>query len=170
MQNRSIFLRILIWILLVTGFSGCCSYSFTGTNPITAKTVTIDYFPNKASIINPTLSQVFTEKLRDKFLRQTRLTQVQTDGELYYTGFISNYVVSPAAVQGNAQTTLNRLTITVNVRFENKLDPKANFEQDFSQFADFDASVSVSQVEAQLIDEISDKLIQEIFNRSVNNW
>lgn len=170
-QTRSIFLHTLICVLLAAGLAGCCAYSFTGGGPPPeVKTVFIDYFPNKATIINPTLSQTFTEKMRDKFLRQTRLKQVQSDGDYSYSGYISNYTVSPAAVQGNAQTTLNRLTIAVHVKFENKINPKENFEQDFSQFSDFDASVSLPQVEAQLIDDISDKLIQEIFNRSVTNW
>ncbi|MGZ5283296.1 MAG: LptE family protein [Bacteroidia bacterium] len=170
MQTRSIFLHTLIWILMATGLAGCCSYGFTGGSTGNAKTVLVDYFPNKASIINPTLSQVFTEKMRDKFRRETRLTQVQSDADFSYSGFISNYTITPAAVQGDAQTTLNRLTISINVKFENKLEPKQNFEQEFSQFADFDASVSVSQVEAQLVDDITNKLIQEVFNRSVNNW
>src|SRR5688572_5114916 len=138
MRIQSIFSKILIWTMLVAGISGCCTYSFTGTSPIAAKTVFIDYFPNKANIVNPNLSQLFTEKMRDKFLRQTRLQQIQNqaDAELSFTGYISNYTVAPSSVQGNAQATQNRLSITVNVKFENKLTPKDNFEQQFSQFAD----------------------------------
>ena len=171
MQTRSIFLRTLIWIFLAVSLAGCCAYSFTGGSTGNAKTVFIDYFPNKAPIINPALSQSFTEKLKDKFLRETRLTQVQTnDADFAFTGYISGYSVAPASVQGNAEATVNRLTITVNVKFENKLEPKQNFEMQFSQFSDFNASASLSQVEAQKINEIGDKLVQEIFNRTVNNW
>jgi hypothetical protein len=135
-----------------------------------AKTYSVSFFENKASIVNPTLSQVFTEKLQDKVRRESRLQVVQEGGDFSYNGFITNYNVSPAGIQNETQASLNRLSISVNVKFENRLDSKQNFEQTFTQFADFEGSRSLAEVESQLIDEITDKLIQDVLNRTINNW
>lgn len=149
--------------------SGCC-YRMNIVTTGTAKTYSVGFFENKASIVNPVLSQVFTEKLKDKIRRESRLSFVPEGGDFSYTGYISNYSVSPAGIQNEDQASLNRLTITVNVKFENRTDTKQNFEQAVSQFSDFESSRSLAEVESALIDDITDKLIQDIMNRTINNW
>jgi hypothetical protein len=160
--------------LLVLGatilLAPACCYKFNTPNTGDAKTYSVAFFENKASIVNPSLSQVFTEKLKNKIKRESRLTMVPEGGDFSFSGYISNYSVAPAGIQNQDQASLNRLTITVNLKFENRLLPKQNFEQPISAFADFPGSSSLSQVESTLVDEITDKLIQEVMNRTVNNW
>jgi hypothetical protein len=148
--------------------SGCC-YSFTGGATVSG-TYSVSFFENKASIVNPSLSQTFTEKLKDKIRRESKLTMVPEGGDFSFSGYISNYSVAPVGIQNGDQASLNRLTITVNLKFENRKDSKQNFEQQVSQYSDFPGSTSLAQVESALVDEITDKLVQEIMNRTVNNW
>ncbi len=159
-------LVIFLWMS-----TGCftVNYSFTGA-PITARTINIDFFPNKASLINSSLSQSFTEALRDKFVNQTKLDLVETNGELQMSGEIVDYHTTPTAIQGNEQAALNRLTITINVRFENTLNPDESFEQRFSAFEDYDASLNFASVEGDLVNTITERLVQDIFNKAVVNW
>jgi hypothetical protein len=164
----------IVGLLILTGlsFHACqnVKYSFTGGGPIDAKTVVINYFNNKSTLINPALSQTFTEKLKDKFTKESKLDLVTQGGDWSFNGYISNYNTTPVSIQSNNQAQQTRLTISVNVKFEDKLDSKKNFEQSFSEFADFDNSKNLSEVESRLIDEISTKLVQDIFNKTALDW
>lgn len=152
-------------------FNACGPYSFTGASLDPAiKTVSIGNFPNHADIINPVLSQAFSEKLKDKFLRETQLNLIENNGDIDFTGSITNYSVSTAAVATGDRATQSRLTISVRVKFINKIDPAQDFEQSFSRYNDFDANLSLNQVEGQLVEEITEMLVQDIFNKAVINW
>ncbi len=152
-------------------FSSCGVYSFTGAS-ITpgAKTVSIQYFPNRASVAQPSLSQIFTDKLRDRFVSQTSLTPLNDNGDLRFEGYISDYTVQPTAIQSSDVAALNRLSITVHVKFSNTKDEKQNFESNFTRFADFDAKKDLVTVEQSLMNDISSQLVDDIFNKAVVNW
>lgn len=153
-------------------FSFGCNYSFTGAsidyNKV--KTISIDNFPNYAPLASPTLSQSFTETLKDVFTSQTNLTLVKNNGDLFLSGKITGYSTSPVAIQKNETAALTRLTITVHVIYKNTKDESQNFEKDFSQYADYDNSKSFSSVENELIDKIDKQLAQDIFNSALSNW
>src|SRR5690606_24535555 len=110
---------------------GSGGYSFTGGDVGNAKTISVDFFPNYAPIVEPTLSQVFTEALRDIFIRQTSLELVERGGDLHFEGTITGYDVKPINAQSSdvGKAAANRLTITVNVIYVNKLEEKKSFEQ-----------------------------------------
>jgi|CXWJ01.1.fsa_nt_gi hypothetical protein len=162
---------LLLYTLCFVLFSSC-KYSFTGASiPPDVKTFSVQYFPNRSSLVNPALSQQFTEKLKEKFLSSTSLTPTKTNGDLAFEGYISDYVVQPTAIQsGIDQAALNRLTITVSVKFTNSKDEKQNFETSFSSFADFDSRKTLTQVESSLTDEITKRIVDDIFNKAVINW
>lgn len=121
--------------------------------------------------MQPTLSAVFTQKLKDKFLSSTSLSPSTSNADFTLEGYISDYNVVPTAIQsGTDQAALNRLTITVTVKFTNAKDPKQNFETPFSRFADFSSSKTLTEVETNLISDISNQLVDDIFNKAVINW
>ncbi len=159
-------------LLIFSLIQGCkVSYSFSGAAiPPEAKTVSVQYFQNNASLAPPTLSQKFTEALRDKLSSQTRLALVSRGGDLAFEGSIIGYMTAPIAIQSSDQAALNRLTITVNVKYTCVFDEKKNFEQSFSRFYDYASTQSLASVEDQLIEQINDQLVQDIFNRALNDW
>lgn len=165
---------ILFELLIITLLPSCkVGYSFSGASIAPdVKTVSIKTFQNVAPLAQPTLSQTFTESLKDIFITQTNLSLVEKGGDLQFEGKITGYNVTPVAIQGNQLSTasLNRLTVTVQVKFINTKDEKQNFEQSFSRFTDFDASRNLSSVENELIKDINSQLSQDIFNRAVTNW
>ena len=161
--------------LLVCGcalLSSCkISYSLSGASiPPEAKTVSVQYFQNYASFAPPTYSQLFSEALRDKLSSQTRLGLVNKGGDLSFEGGVTGYFTSPIAIQSTDQAALNRLTITVNVKYTCSFDEKKNFEQTFSRFADYSSTQNLSTVEEGLMKEINDQLVQDIFNKALNDW
>ena len=163
-------ISLMIGVVFLLG-SCRVNYSFTGASiSPNVKTVTIQYFPNKASLVVPTLSRSLTDALRDYFTSQTNLVLVDKGGDLNIEGAIMGYVVQPIAIQGNETAALNRLTITVNVIFKNKTNEKQNFETTFSRYEDYQSSLNLSSVQDGLIKQINDKLVQDIFNKAVVNW
>jgi hypothetical protein len=149
----------------------CGVYSFTGGSTGDAKTIQVDFFPNQAQLVEPTLSQRFTQDMQDLFLRQTNLDLVTTGGDLRFEGEITQYRINPMSATSQQTAAQNRLTITVNVRFYNRLKEEDDFEKSFSFYSDFDANAQLTGgvLEAAL-DEILERIIQDIFNASVAKW
>jgi hypothetical protein len=149
-----------------------CSYSFTGASiSPSVKTISVSYLPNNALLVQPSLSRTLTETIRDKFISQSSLALVNTNADLTIDGEITGYTTEPVAITGDQQSSaLQRLKITVNIRFSNKQDPTQDFETSFSRFEDYDARKQLSEVEAALIDIITTQLSQDIFNKAVVNW
>ncbi|MEC8852875.1 MAG: LptE family protein [Bacteroidota bacterium] len=163
--SKILFLFTLIFL------SACGFYSFTGASiSPDVKTVSVQYFPNHAASIEPTLSQVFTERLKDYFLEQTNLSLETELGDLNLSGEIVKYEVKPIAIQANERAAQNRLTIAVKVKFENTKDDSKNFEQNFFRYADYDSGQSLAEVEDVLIEQITNELAEDIFNKTVVNW
>lgn len=162
---------VLTFLSVTMLLSGCGVYSFTGASvPVEARTISVASFPNKAQLVQPTLSQQFSDALRDKFASQTNLSLVPRGGDLHFEGEITGYSTEPVAITGAQQAALIRLKITVNVRFVNKYSEKDSFETSFSRYEDYSSSLSLSAVESDLISKINEALVEDIFNKSVVNW
>jgi len=160
-------LLLSLWVFLQLGG---CKYSLSGASVAPdIKTIHIQQFTNGAPIVVPSLAQNFTDMLRQKFLSQTNLSLTSTQGHLQLSGSISGYSITPMAVQNDGAVN-NRLTITVMVEFVNEKYPEQSWNQSFSNFADFNATQNFASVEGVLIQEINEKLTQDIFNKALANW
>ncbi|MBL4939957.1 MAG: LptE family protein [Lutibacter sp.] len=166
--------KITYSILFLLAFTtiGCGIYSFTGTNiQPNVKTVQIDYFPNNAILIEPTLSQAFYIELQDLFLQQTNLDLVKSGGDLQFEGEITGYKINPMTATAQQTAAQSRLTITVNVRFYNNKFEEDNFEQTFSHYYDYDANAQLTGgILEDAFAEILERITQDIFNASVAKW
>ena len=163
---------ILFSLLALITIQSCGIYSFTGTNiNPDVKSVQIDYFPNEAILVEPSLSQVFTTQLRDLFDTQTNLTSVSSGGDLQFEGEITGYKINPMTATAQQTAAQNRLTITVNVRFYNNKNEDDNFEKNFSHYYDYDANAQlIGSALDDAFDEIIERIAQDIFNASVAKW
>lgn len=166
--------RNITGIFLLTAvmlMAGCGVYSFTGASiPPEAKTISVSYFVNNAQYVEPTLSQSLTDALRDRFQSQTSLTFIAEDGDLQLEGSITDYSTKPMAIQGNETAALNRLSVTIKVRFTNVIDPTKDYETSFTRFEDYSSNQDLSAVKDQLIPLINEALVDDIFNKAVVNW
>ncbi|HNV94897.1 MAG TPA: LptE family protein [Bacteroidales bacterium] len=160
-----------IWFIMLSLSSCKINYTFSGASySADTQTFSVAFFQNQASIVNPSLSNVFTEALKDRVNAQTKLKLVQQNGDIQYEGSITNYQISPQSISGNETAALNRLTISVTVKFTNTKSPAQSFERTFSQFADYESTKSLNMVEEELVRDIVDKLTTDIFNASLVNW
>ena len=171
--------RYLIFILLAAVLNGCGVYSFTGDSIdyTQVSTISISTFYNDTGHGPPDISQTFTEALRDYFVRNSKLTLTESNGDLQVEGSIVNYFTAPVApvATGNDQAPdqagATRLRIDVRVTFINTIQPEQDFTRNFSFFADFDAlNSNLTAEEDQLIETIFDQIIIDIFSATVANW
>lgn len=148
------------------------SYKFNAASIDYTKisTITINDFPNQAAMVYPPLAQVFTENMKDLYNRKTRLQQVNQNGDLELEGEITGYDLTPTAVKEDAWASQTRLNITVRVRYTNRKEDDKDFEQSFSAYREFDASRMLTDVQDELIREISEEIADQIFNATVANW
>ncbi|HLW50644.1 MAG TPA: LptE family protein [Sphingobacteriaceae bacterium] len=163
--------------LIIVGllFISACGirYSFSGGSiPADMKTVTVHFIENQAAIVYPILSETLTERLKARIRSQSRLSQVSSDGDGIFEGTITNYTIGPAAVEaGTDRAALNRLTITVNIKYTNSVQPDDSFELPFSRYKDFSsASQPIQAQEEQIVKDIVEMLTEDIYNRAFANW
>ena len=166
---------MVITIMTMLSLTGCGykgTYNLSGGSiPPEAKTFSVTYFPNNAPMVAPTLSNVLTEALRDKFSRQTRLEQVEEGGDFAFEGEITNYSSTTSSISSGDYALQNRLTITVKVNFQNAVDQTTSFNaKTFSSYADYDAAQLLVDVQDQLIEEIVDNLVNDIYMAAAGNW
>jgi hypothetical protein len=171
LKNKLSFIGFNFLLMVSTLLSGCGIYSFKdAVIPDNVKTVKIGFIENKARYINPQLAPLLNDKLQQKIIGQTKLTRTNSDDahyQIYAT--ITNYDPSQTVGVSEKQASTNRLTVTVHVILKKTLDNKEQ-EFDVSRNFDFAASLSLSQAEAQLMEDIVRNITDDIFNQIFSNW
>jgi hypothetical protein len=165
--------RILISVILAVFVltSGCSvSYKFSGASTVGLNTFSIQYFQNRAPVVQPGLSQNLTDALIDKCKAQTNLKYVNTTADVNFEGEISDYSTRPLTVAADAQAATNRFSISVKVKFTNNVKPELSFDQVFTQYQDYPGGQNLSDVEVSLSDLIVKALVEDIFNQAFVNW
>ena len=160
----------LVWLLQA------CTYklSLNGASiPANLKTLRVEFFENTAPLVVNTLSQQFTEALKERIRNTTSLSVVNGEADAVMSGTITDYNIAPVSVQATNNTTApladqTRLTITVNVIYKYDADKKLSFEQPFTKYKDFKGPIA--SVEQSLIADINKQLTEDIFNRAFANW
>ena len=171
-KNKLYLLSLFVVILI----HGCKFYSFTGASiPAGTKTFQVNFFDNLAgnrpgSIVEPGLDQDFTVALQDLILNQTNLSIVNKKGDLIYEGEIVEFSVTPMSATAEIKAAQNRLTMVINLRFFNKKNEDDDFEKRFSHFYDFAAEQQVYDVRDLALDEIFERITQNIFNETLAKW
>ncbi|MBW8361812.1 MAG: hypothetical protein K0M56_06435 [Kaistella sp.] len=165
------------FLFLFTIFFQSC-YSFTGSSlsPET-KTIQISDFPNNAALVNPSLAQQFSTDIQNRFLQRTTLKGTKENPDILIEGEISDYTISPTTISspvnspgGNIQAAQNKLTITVKVHYENKIEPEKSFDRTYSDEAVFSSDLDINQIEVSQVKIVNERIINKIFNDIVANW
>ena len=167
-NKLSYILGIVLFALI--SLQGTCRFSMRDVSiPADIKTVKVSYIENKARYINPQLSPKLSDKLRQKIVNQTRLSQINGEADYEISGYISDYSVSTSGIS-DRQVASNNLNVTVHLIFKNRKDEKKNFEADLTRNFPFSATKSLSQAESELTEQVITSLTDEIFNRIFSNW
>lgn len=169
-------LKILNFILIFLLLKSCQFYSFKGISIAPdVKTYTVPAFKSAVGNAPPTLALTFTEKLKDQIRNNTRLRRVDTEGgaeaDLTFAGNIVEFSVSALSAQPGQPAAINQLKIGVEIDFTNAKDEKSNWKQVFAFQQEFPAGTDLLSVQDQLIQTISKKIVEDIFNKAfTENW
>jgi len=166
-------MRNLYFLMLFFVISGC-KISLDGASIGTLKTVNVTVFENNAPLVVSTLSTQLTEDFKTRIRNQTSLSITTNDPQATFSGNITGYDIRPVALQDNANREAlagaNRLTIRVNVKYVNNIDPKRSFEESFERFKDFKLTGNLQTQEPALIKDVTTQLVEDIFNRAFAQW
>ena len=165
------YIKYIVVLIIAFSLNSCSVYNFTGTGKIDAKTFQVNYFQNNADLIEPGIERTFTIELQDIIQNQTNLNLVNSGGDLVYDGEIIEYRITPMTATADQRAAQNRLTVAVKVRFSNKNKEADDFEKRFSFYYDYDGNTQLvgSKLTAAL-DEIFERITQDIFNESLAKW
>jgi hypothetical protein len=159
------------FFLLFIVLQSCGIYSFTGSSISSEiNSVSVSNFSVLAPSSPPVLSNLLSETLKDKFNDETSLSIFSNNGDLQFEGEVTSYSLKPIAIQADETAAQNRLTITVKVKYTNTKDDEFNYHTNFSRFRDYSSSQELSSVEQQLLEEIAQELVEDIFNKALINW
>ncbi len=160
-----------IFVILVIAQACKINYSFTGASiSPEVKTFTVYYMPNRAPLVNPSLSQQLTEALQEKLTRQTSLDMINDGGDLEFEGQITDYSTQPMNISEGDASAQTRLTVKISVKYTNNTNHDEDWDKAFTAFEDYDSSRPLSAVEDELMTEIIEKLVEDVFNSSIANW
>lgn len=166
------------WLLplLLVAVQSCYSFTLSSLSADT-KTILIREFPNNAALMNPNLSQQFSIDIQNRFLQRTTLKGTTTDPDVLIEGEITDYSITPTTISsavnapgGNIQAAQNKLTITVKVHYENKIEPEKSFDRTYSDEAVFSSNLDINAIEATQVKVVNERIINKIFNDIVANW
>ena len=169
--------RKRVWLfasVMMVALTACTiSYKFNGSsiNYEKTKTISFENFPNRsAAFVWGPMESMFNTALQDIFMQQTRLQQVKRDGDLQLSGESPNYDAYNKGVGSEGYSTKAELKMTVNVRFVNNSNHAEDFEQQFSASREYNATQQLSSVQEDLVNQMIDEIVDQIFNATVANW
>lgn len=163
----------LVPIILVGLFSACTiSYKFNGSsiNYDKVKTITIEDFANRAAYVWGPMASMFNNELQDIYVQQTRLQQVKRGGDLQISGEITGYDQYNKSISAEGYSSVVELKMVVNVRFTNNTNHTEDFERTFSATREYEATQQLSSVQEELVSQMIDEIVEQIFNATVANW
>lgn len=172
-------LRILFFILALCSLTSC--YTFTGASlHKDIKTIQINEFMDNSALKNPTLAQQFYIDVQNRFLQRTTLKGTKQNPDILIEGEIIDYnpsspaTVSSSSVQGVTgnvnQTSQNKMTISVKVHYENKIEPQKNFDRTYTDEATYSSDLDINQIEERQIKIVTERIINKIFNDIIADW
>lgn len=171
MKISKIFFLIISTLIL----NGCYSFSGSSLSPET-KTIQINEFINNAPLNNPQLAQQFSTAIQNRFQRTT-LKATKQNPDILIEGEITDYNISPTTISssvdapgGTIQAAQNKLTISVKVHYENKVEPNKSFDRTYSDEAVFSSDLDQNAIETGQVKLVNERIINKIFNDIVANW
>ncbi|NLO71229.1 MAG: LptE family protein [Porphyromonadaceae bacterium] len=171
--NQQYLSILLITVTLLLVQTGCkISYGFTGGSLDYSKykSISIVDFPNNADNVVPILAPTFTESLKDKYTRSTKLTLLRDGGDMHLEGEIVGYSYQAMSIQADSYASETKLTLTINVRFTDSKNPEQDFETRYTASQLFDSNRLPSEVEGELIDLLVKEIVDKIYNDTVARW
>ncbi len=172
-MNRSKLKTVLFILASLILMSGCSvSYKLNGASIDynTIKTITIETITNRAAYQWAPMAPMFNTSISDIYNRQTKLRQVKRDGDLVLSGEITSYDQTNKSVAADGYSSMVQLKMTVKIKFTNNKRHEDDFDRSFSASREYDSSQQLSAVQEELVQQMIDDIVDQVFNATVANW
>ncbi|MBO7436741.1 MAG: LptE family protein [Bacteroidaceae bacterium] len=136
----------------------------------TTKTFSIETFTNRAAYQWAPMAPMFNTTLSNKYNDQTKLRQVRRDGDLALSGEITSYDQTNKTISADGYSSMVQLRMTVKVKFTNNKKHADDFERSFSASREYDSSQQLSAVQEELVQQMIDDIVDQVFNATVAKW
>jgi outer membrane lipopolysaccharide assembly protein LptE/RlpB len=169
-------MKYVLFILVAIGLSACwpSSFSFrdTGGMPEEWKTFTLKTLTLEAATCPLSFAAILSENLKDGVQNNTPLLLNTTfgNGEVNMEGKITQYLVTPLAVQGNNNASQNRLSMSLVMTVNITKPKEEQWTMTSTRFADFSSGTNISEIETKLFEDISAQMVQDLINKLLSNW
>lgn len=134
------------------------------------KSISIAKFPIRSSYVWAPMEAMFYNTLTDEYSKKTKLKVLKKNGDMNLTGEITEYSQTNKAISSDGYSAQTQLKITVNVRFTNNKKHEEDFEKSFSATTNYDSSQSLASVQEELVQQMIDDIVGQIYNATVANW
>ena len=147
-------------------------YSLNGSNIDynKVKTISVEKFPIRCAYVWAPMEAMFYNKITDQYTQKTKLQLVKRNADLQVSGEITEYSQTNKSISADGFSAQTQLKLTVNARFVNNTNHNEDFEQKFSATTEYDSKLQLTAVQEQLVQEMIDQIVDQIFNATVANW
>lgn len=172
-MRHGIIKTVMVALASVLLMQGCTvSYKLNGASIDynTIKTITLETFSNRAAYQWAPMAPMFNNTLSDRYNSQTKLRQVKRDGDLVISGEIVSYDQTNKSISADGYSSMVQLKMTVKVKFTNNKQHNDDFDKTFTANREYDSSQQLSAVQEELVQQMIDDIVDQVFNATVANW
>jgi hypothetical protein len=162
---------ILFTMIYSLCFIGGCAYSFKGGSvPPHLKTIAIPVVGDQSGYGDPTLSDIFTKQLVDRFTNDNTLQLAdRNSADAMLEGVVTDVKDAPEVLEGGDQVTQRRITVSVRMTFQDLKLRKKIWEKSFSNWGDYSSGGGLTQRNIGATEAVR-KLTEDILNETVAGW
>lgn len=163
-------LMLNLFLLLLLAVS--CNYSFKGASPPEGiRTVFIPTIIDVSGFGAANLAEDMTLLLKNKFIKDNTLEyadKTSADGMLSCT--IKSITDEALVVSEGEQVSKRKITININVEFQNLKKQKNIWVKDFSNWGEYESSTGGFSQRDLGISSASEKITDDILLEVISNW
>ena len=161
---------LLSLLMLLTACSVTYKFNGSSINYEKVKSISIDKFPIRSAYVWSPMESMFYNAITDEYAQKTKLEVLKRNGDLQLSGEIVEYSQTNKAIAADGFAAQTQLKVSVNVRFTNNSNHDEDFERRFSATAEYDSSQQLNAVQEELVQEMIDDIVDQIFVATFSNW
>jgi hypothetical protein len=165
------FLSMVVLLLLLTYFWNGCTYSFKGGSvPPHLKTIAIPILEDQSGYGDPTLRDMVTQKLVERFSQDNTLQLTdRNSADSMLEGTVTDVKDTPEVIQGGEQVTMRKITVTLKIVFQDLKLRKKVWEKIYSKWGNYPSGGGLTQ-RNEGVQAAVEKITEDILNDTVAGW
>jgi hypothetical protein len=160
------------WLIFPVIIFSSCNYSFKGASPPEGiRTIFIPPITDESGFGLPTLGEDMTVLLKNKFINDNTLEYAEkTSADGMLTCRITAVRDEASVVTGAEQVSRRKITIAINVEFQNLKKSKNIWNREFSNWGEYESTGGGFSRRDEGVRTAMDKLTDDILLSVISDW